>query len=238
MHSLLGADLPGTANDVTYTYDGVGNRETEVTPSGSRYYIYGAGNRLLEIHTVSETGPLLRSFTYSDAGEVESKKDNSGSVLYTLQRSSQGRVVGIASPAVSQTLGYDPLGLRVRRSQSGGPDERYHLEGEHLEAIYDAAGTLEAKFLRGSVIDEVVNGYFYDANGKPTNYTYHHDTLQLVVGLSGHTATLSLGEGEFARVEVTLVTGSAPAQLGQPLTIRLVNRNQPDVPGVSGLEVD
>jgi len=213
VHRLLGADLPGTANDVTYTYDGVGNRETEVTPSGSRYYIYGAGNRLLEIHSGSAGGPLLRSFTYSDAGEVESKRDGSGNVLYTLQRSSQGRVVGITSPAVSQTLGYDPMDLRVRRSPSGGPDERYHLEGEHLEAIYDAAGTLEAKFLRGSVIDEVVNGYFYDASGKPTNYTYHHDTLQSVVGLSGHTGSVAETQSYGPFGSSLGSTGSSPSEL-------------------------
>jgi len=95
VHRLLGADLPGTANDVAYTYDGVDNHQTEETEAASRYYVYGTGNRLREIHEGSEAGELLRSFTYSDAGEVESKRDGSGDVIYALQRGSQGRVIGV-----------------------------------------------------------------------------------------------------------------------------------------------
>jgi hypothetical protein len=119
---------------------------------------YPHGNRLLEIRTGSEIGPLFRSFTYSTAGEVETKKNGSNNVIYTLTRGSNGRVTGISGPGFSEALSYDPMEHRIGRSVSGGADERFHLGGEHLEAIYDQAGTLKAKFLRGSVIDEVVNG--------------------------------------------------------------------------------
>lgn len=54
-----------------------------------------------------------------------------------------------------------------------------------MEAVYSGSN-LQAKYLRGAVIDEVVNGYQFDANGKWTNATFHHDPLQSVVGLSGH----------------------------------------------------
>ena len=40
--------------------------------------------------------------------------------------------------------------------------------------------------MRGVVVDEVVNGYQYDTSGAWTNFTFHHDSLQSVVGLSGH----------------------------------------------------
>ena len=43
-----------------------------------------------------------------------------------------------------------------------------------------------AQFFRGVVVDEIVNGYQYDPNGDWTNYTYAHDALQSVVGLTGH----------------------------------------------------
>ena len=101
----------------------------------------------------------------------------------------------------------------MRRSASGGLEERFHLEGEHLEAIYDAAGTPRAKFLRGSVIDEVVSGYFYDAAGKATNYTHHHDPLQSVVALSGHTGSVAetLSYGPFGNPLAG--SGSSPSPL-------------------------
>jgi YD repeat-containing protein len=74
-HRLLSVDRPGTADDVAFTYDGVGNRLSEQTAAGTRHSVYGPGNRLLEIRDGSETGPLLRSFTYNDAGEALSKRD-------------------------------------------------------------------------------------------------------------------------------------------------------------------
>lgn len=59
-----------------------------------------------------------------------------------------------------------------------------------------------------------------------------------VVAEDAGALTPSLGEGEFATATVQLTTGSAHAQQGQPLAVRLVNRNLQGVPGVSGLEVD
>ena len=63
----------------------------------------------------------------------------------------------------------------------------YHLENEHIESVYTGEGELEAKFLRGVVIDEIVNGWVKDASGKLDNYTFHHDHLQSVDGVSDHT---------------------------------------------------
>ena len=51
-------------------------------------------------------------------------------------------------------------------------------------------GTVQAQYMRGSVIDEIVNGYQFDANGQYTNYTYHHDTLESVLGQSGHEGSI------------------------------------------------
>jgi len=44
----------------------------------------------------------------------------------------------------------------------------------------------QAKLFRGVVIDEIVNGFEYNTSGVWTNYTFHHDNLQSVSGLSGH----------------------------------------------------
>ncbi len=59
------------------------------------------------------------------------------------------------------------------------------LEGERIDAIMNGS-QFQADYTRGSVIDEVVNGFQYDPTNTWTNYTFHHDMLQSVVGLSNH----------------------------------------------------
>jgi HpiC1 cyclase len=56
--------------------------------------------------------------------------------------------------------------------------------------------------------------------------------------LAENTNTLTLADGEFATATLAFATDAAPAQLGQALVVRLINRNQPGVAGVDGLEVD
>jgi len=45
-------------------------------------------------------------------------------------------------------------------------------------------------YMRGTVIDEIVNAYEIEGTNQWTNYTFHHDNLQSVLGLSGHDGTL------------------------------------------------
>jgi hypothetical protein len=65
--------------------------------------------------------------------------------------------------------------------------------------------------------------------------------VQLLAGgavLAEDAGAVSPGEGEFETATVLHTTQNAPPQQGQPLAIQLLTRNQPDVAGVSGLEVD
>jgi len=45
-------------------------------------------------------------------------------------------------------------------------------------------------YMRGTVIDEIVNAYEIEGTNQWTNYTFHHDNLQSVLGLSGHDGTI------------------------------------------------
>ena len=81
------------------------------------------------------------------------------------------------------TYTYDPFDYRVHK-QGPGVSAGYLLEGEHVETV--TGSHQPAQFFRGVVIDEIVNGYQYDPDGTWTNYTYAHDSLQSVVGLTGH----------------------------------------------------
>jgi RHS repeat-associated protein len=188
LNRLLTANYTNNAFDRTYTYDAVGNRETETIGSVSYDYIYGTGNRLNEIRRLSDNA-LINRFDYDDNGNMLRKWNGTTTILVALGYDDRGRVTSASGPGFIHGYGYDPLGFRVRRIDASGT-HLFHLEGEHLEATYDGSGALQAKYLRGAVIDEVVNGYQFDASGSPTNYTFHHDQVTSVVALTGHTATL------------------------------------------------
>jgi RHS repeat-associated protein len=185
-YRLLSADYIGTANDEAYSYDKVGNRlistQGALIPiASSRYYNYNAGNRMTDIRIGSTTGTLFESYAYDDNGSMTGI---SGNRNLTLTWDLNNRV----SQINTNTFNYDPSNYRIKKS--GSAINNYYLEGENLEAVYNEKGIVQAQYLRGSVIDEIVNGYQLDATGKMVNTTYHHDALQSVLGQSGHEGSI------------------------------------------------
>jgi RHS repeat-associated protein len=180
-YRLLTADYPGTANDESFSYDKVGNRKTYTKAGATKYYNVDAGNRLKDIRTGSATGTVFESYSYDDNGSLTTIGGNRS---LTLTWDANNRVKQINTSQYQ----YDPSGYRIQKA--AGATNRYYLEGEHLEAIYSDTGSLKAQYLRGSVIDEIVNGYQKDASDKLVNYTYHHDALQSVLGQSGHQGSI------------------------------------------------
>jgi len=168
-----------TVNSTTYTRDRI-------------------GNSLTDIRTGSATGTVYESYGYDDNGGLTSI---AGSRTLALTWDANNRVKQINS----NTFNYDPSGYRIKKT--GSANNNYYLEGEHLEAIYDNTGTVQVKYLRGSVIDEIVNGYQLDSTGKLVNTTYHHDALQSVLGQSGH-------EGSILTTQSYSVFGSILSQTG------------------------
>ena len=53
---------------------------------------------------------------------------------------------------------YDPSDYRIGIN-AGIATRDFYLEGEHLEAVYGPGGQITDKYLRGVVVDEVINGY-------------------------------------------------------------------------------
>jgi RHS repeat-associated protein len=175
-----------TTNNEAYSYDKVGNRLTStlgalVVNATSRYYNYNAGNRLTDIRIGSAIGTVYESYGYDDNGSMTGISGNRSMTL-TWDANNRPTIIN------GSTFNYDPSGYRIKKS--GTTNNNYYLEGENLEAIYDNTGTVQAKYLRGSVIDEIINGYQLDATGKLVNYTYHHDALQSVLGQSGHEGSI------------------------------------------------
>lgn len=193
LYRLLTVDSTLNSEDRSYTYDLVGNRKTEVRSGTTYHYCYHAtdctqkpkGNRLYSIRTGSPSGSVYRTFTYDDSGRVITKRNGANQMLYILSYNGKGEAKSVYDPTIGAGIPnqFDTAGYRI-----GKGSNLYHLEGEHLESIFSGNGTLLNKYLRGVVIDEVVNGYTYhSANTNDwTNYTFHHDQVNSVVALTGH----------------------------------------------------
>ncbi|MEM7542808.1 MAG: RHS repeat-associated core domain-containing protein, partial [Pseudomonadota bacterium] len=195
LYRLIDVDSTVNAQDRTYTYDAVGNRKTLLANGTMHHYCYHPtdcsqgpqGNRLHNIRVGSPTGSFHREFTYDDAGRLDTKLDASGGLMVNLTYDGKGNVAEISTSSQTHNFAYDPNAYRIEKDT-----KHYHLEGEHLEASYDASGTLEEKYLRGVVIDEIVNGFHYlssDPNDW-TNYTFHHDQINSVTALTGHAGAI------------------------------------------------
>jgi len=221
LYRLTAADYPGTADDQAFTYDAVGNRLTHTTAAGTRHYIYNnPGNRLNEVRQGSTGGPIVYRYVYDDAGNRIEKRDSANLLLQSGTYDQKNRITTLDGGGPVLVFEYDPNDYRIAKDYGTGANQ-YLMEGEHYEAIYDGAGAIQAKFLRGVVVDEIVNGYYYDGQGKKINYTFHHDHLQSVTALTGHNGD----------TEQTVVYGPFGEQIGTSGT-------SPNVLGYTGRELD
>ena len=72
-------------------------------------------------------------------------------------------IKAIMDSNVVTLFSYDLNDYRIEKyNPSALLKNQYLMEGEHYEAIYDESEQIKAKFMRGVVVDEIVNGYYYD----------------------------------------------------------------------------
>jgi RHS repeat-associated protein len=211
LYRLSTADYPGTTNDELYSYDKVGNRKTStkgsLTPNAStRYYNYTAGsNRLQDIRIGSAAGTLESGFGHDLEGRLTSQ---TGTGAKTLTWDAKGRVKTVGAEAYS----YDPMDYRIGRSGGSLGNRSYFLEGEHLESEYSGS-TLQARYFRGSSVDELVGAWMLDADGKTKPYLFHQDQVTSNTAISGHNGgtTQSIKYAAFGQTQSS--TGSSPSRL-------------------------
>lgn len=195
-YRLLGASSSVDGNSFAYSYDAVGNRLTKTFGASANlqthHYIYSPlGNQLKEVRIGSITGSVYRSYHYDDNGSLIEKRDGAGSPLLALEYDQRRLVTAMQTgPAAEQQLGfgYDANAYRVSKQLSdAGKSKNYFLEAEHLESVYDGNNELQAKYLRGVVVDEIVNGFERNpATGELENRSFHHDQVNSAVAVSDH----------------------------------------------------
>ena len=202
LHRLRMANYPGTANDRCYTYDRVGNRKRETqgnvtnclsgtAPTPTYSYDHDADNRLTYQRQGTGTTQLAR-FDYDHNGNLTSRWWGTPSVLVeTRTYDPKNRLKGLVRGALQPTFRYDPLDYRIEKATSPGNARHYYLEGEHLEMVTDVNQSVLGKYLRGVVIDEIVNGYERPLASNPYSvWNWQHDAVGSVTQLVGHEGTV------------------------------------------------
>ena len=154
-------------------------------------------------------GTLESGFTHDFEGRLTAQ---TGTNAKTFSWDAKSRVKTLTKTGVTETYAYDPMDYRIKRSGGALGSLDYYLEGEHLESIYSGAN-LQAKYLRGSSIDELVAGYLYDTDAKLKPYLFHHDNVTSTTAVSGHNGGTiqSTTFGAFGNTQST--TGASPNRL-------------------------
>ena len=163
LNRLTTADYPGTAEDVSYTYDtapgcayGKGRLCTVTDGSGASAYAFDAfGN--LATHTRTEIGvSATTGYSYDPLSRVASITYPDGRVVaYT--RNSLGQVTGVtltqggATQSLASQIGYRADGLLTSLTYGNGVAE---------SRLYTLAGRLETW-----TVGSETRGLIYDANG-------------------------------------------------------------------------
>ena len=129
------------------------------------------------------------------------------------------------------------VGIAFNFEGSGGGGEYGYVQT--LSATLQANTNYSLQVAIGNIASATSsNGTFFDLDGFPG---YRVDLLAggVVIADNNNSLAGSIPEGQFGTSTVAFSTGAAPAQLGQPLGIRLVNLNIVDLLFTdSDLEVD
>ncbi|MCP5009332.1 MAG: hypothetical protein GY942_05055, partial [Aestuariibacter sp.] len=160
-YRLLSADSSNNTNDFGYSYDAVGNRLSKTANGTTQHYIYNnTGNRLDQLRQDSISGSLLKSFTYDNNGSMTGKFDGSGQPLLAIDYDQRrlATVIGVDNQPGSMAFQYDANAYRIEK-QTASQTKKYYLEAEHLEAVYNAQDEIQATYLRGVIVDEIINGF-------------------------------------------------------------------------------
>ncbi|MFA4842824.1 MAG: RHS repeat-associated core domain-containing protein [Candidatus Omnitrophota bacterium] len=171
IYQLKTVDYPVASSftDTTFNYDSTGNRTSTVNGGTTNY----TSNSLNQYTQVKAT-----SYTYDNNGNLTSD----GANTYTYDYENRLTNVVIASPQGEAIYKYDPFGRRIKRGltpQGPVPDLFFIYDGDQIIAEYDSSGTLIAKYVYGSGIDEPIK---MEKGG--TSYYYHYDGLGSVTNLT------------------------------------------------------
>lgn len=183
LNRLVNVDYPGTAEDVTYTYEGCPNGIGRICAiqdaSGSTSHTYDAFGNVTEMRRTELGVVYTTRYAYDAANRITSMTYPDGRVVsYT--RDAIGRVTAVTASV--NGLSADVVSNRLYRADQLVKSQTFG-NGLVESRDYDLRGQLLNQYLGAA--DTWV--YSYDANGNLTNlqtmpqiYTYEHDSLDRI----------------------------------------------------------
>jgi RHS repeat-associated protein len=162
----------------TYSYDAVGNRQTETSDAGTTIYAYDDADRLT---TVDPPGAGSTTYTFDANGNQTA----AGATTFTYDRADRLRTAVVGSTTETYTY----WGDGARRSASTGSQAN-----KTTRFLWDRNQVLPQLALERNGSDSLLRAYGYGLDlvsqkaGSKTYY-YHHDGLGSVTDVTGSTGT-------------------------------------------------
>ncbi|HEY0105573.1 MAG TPA: RHS repeat-associated core domain-containing protein [Rhizomicrobium sp.] len=166
------ASASGLYGSLAFTYDGVGNRLTNVVGGTTSAYAYPSTSNRLSTVT---TGANVRSFSYASNGSIsDDTRDATHDYGYTFNNASRLVTAKLNGTTVGSYL-YNALEQRAAKTASGST----------IQFVYDSAGHLieEANASTGAAVreyiwlDDMPVGLVDDTGAGPVLYYIHADHL-------------------------------------------------------------
>jgi RHS repeat-associated protein len=146
LYRLTAADYNGGTTYFHYTYDAVGNRQTEVTQAGTTTYAYDIANRLTSVNGVP--------YIWSNNGNLL----NDGASTYTYDHGN--RLATVTQASNNFSFGYNGLGDRLRQTVNGSPTNyNVDLTAGLTQVLTD--GTTSYLYGLGRIGEEQPGGWQY-----------------------------------------------------------------------------
>lgn len=153
---LTGIDYSDSTPDVTYSYDGIGNRTQMTDGAGTQTYGYDVANRLTQVTRGADTF----AYAYDLAGNI-TQRTYPGPTVIDYGYDDDSRVASVTNGGATTTYAYDATGNRVQTTLPTG-------NGYVEERTYDRASRLtRVKATKGaSTLADFT--YTLDPVGNPT----------------------------------------------------------------------
>lgn len=162
-------------------YDPFGNRYYRTDSQGTHYYLHNAAHQIREIRDGAIDGPLVKSFGYTDLGQLETKTE--GSDEWEYQYNDLNQLTGVEkNNQLLESYGYDALGRRVRKTV-GSTSEYFFYNGSDIyEEYLNNWNTPTAQWTYGAGVDDPI----LRIAGGQASY-FHGDGLGSIVATTNAT---------------------------------------------------
>jgi RHS repeat-associated protein len=182
--ALIYRNATGVLGDLTYEYDGAGNR-TAVGGSFARTLLpdsvtsatYDAANRQLQFGD--------KAMEFDANGNLVSSSDFSGTTAFSWD--TRNRLSGLAGRGTNASFAYDVFGRRTAKTVNGEVLE-FQYDNEDIVLELNGSPASVTRYAHGPGIDEPL---FMERNGE--RFLYHADVLGTVIELRDTAGNVSHG---------------------------------------------